>query len=467
MLPLPFLVRSRLFALCAALVLVLCAAAAPARADYVGRVYLMRGLANVFSYGMDDLAKKLNEKGIEAQVYEYGAWQSLADDAVAWSKANRRAPVVIAGHSLGADAAINMAERMTAEGVPPRLVFTFDPVGVTTIGAARGRFINFYQENNGFGKALTPTAGFKGKLDNRNLAGVPGLDHFNIDKSDALHAEVVKAVAALTYVAPRPKTPAPRDVPDDAPMVRAPAGSQPTAAPAPATQPERKETAGKDVGSKVVGSKDVGSKDAALKDAALKPVISRDLVSAPEPLPPPVTAAVQSAPEPASSQSAPAADTPAAVSAAPPAAAEVAVLPSAPAPAPVTTAPLERAPLAPIQTAAPPSAPVLIPSHARVDAAPAANAPLEIQPLRGEPAVTAAALPDLPQPAAEPSFDELALEALVREATQADEITATVVVPAATGSVAARQEPMVVTAPGAGSGTAIMEPLADPASSAR
>ncbi|QTL02743.1 hypothetical protein J5J86_18475 [Aquabacter sp. L1I39] len=439
--PLP--VRARLLAILSTLALVLCAAA-PARADYVGRVYLMRGLANVFSYGMDDLAKKLNEKGIEAEVYEYGVWQSLADDAVAWSKANRRAPVIIAGHSLGADAAINMAERMTAEGVPPRLVFTFDPVGVTTIGAARGRFINFYQDNNGFGKALTPTAGFKGKLDNRNLAGVPGLDHFNIDKSAALHAEVVKAVASLTYRAPRPRVPEPKDVPDDAPMVRAPGAPQPAAAPAPPAQTGRK-----------------------------------DVVSAPEPLSPP-TVSVEAPAPPAIAPG------PGSLTAVSPTV-EMAALPMPPEAAglapdlippargaadPVASDAVRVAPVA--ATAAPVEAPslepVLMPRHARVDPpapAPIVSAPIEIQPLRTEGAVTAAALPELPGPAAEPSFDELALGALMQEVSQSDDITATIVVPGPGGAVLVRQEQVVVTAPGAGTGTETSEPLAVPAAATR
>ncbi|MDE1571034.1 thioesterase domain-containing protein [Aquabacter sediminis] len=430
MFPRPPLSRSRLFAIFSTMVLLVCATAAPARADYVGRVYLMRGLANVFSYGMDDLAKKLNEKGIEAEVYEHGAWQRLADDAVAWSKANRRAPVIIAGHSLGADAAINMAERMTAEGVPPRLVFTFDPVGVTTIGAARGRFINFYQDNNGFGKALTPTAGFKGKLDNRNLAGVPGLDHFNIDKSAALHAEVVKTVATLTYVAPRPRAPAPREVPEEAPMVRAPGGPQPTAAPAaaPASQPGRKDT-----------------------------------VSAPEPLPAPVVAE-EAPPARAADADGPTLE----MAALPPPAAALApdLVPNLVAAPPSAALPVEPSPLA---TEARPTQ-VLIPSHARVDApaplAPAISAPIEIQPLRTEGAVTAAALPDLPAPAAEPSFDELALGVLMREVSQSDDITATIVVPGPGGAVVMHQE-QVVTAPGAGTGTETSEPLSASALPAR
>ncbi|MGU3494518.1 thioesterase domain-containing protein [Xanthobacteraceae bacterium A53D] len=183
-------------------------AAGSAHAQSGPRVYLMRGLANVFSTGMDDLARKMQAQGINAQVYEHGQWAQLADDAVAWSKASRRGAVVIIGHSLGADSAIEMAQRMTAQGVAPRLVVTFDPVGVTTVGAAGGRFINYYQSNNGFGKRLTAAPGFKGTLANRNQDGAAGIDHFNIEKSDAYHQQVIAMVRALNRPPPRPK-PAP------------------------------------------------------------------------------------------------------------------------------------------------------------------------------------------------------------------------------------------------------------------
>lgn len=208
-------------ALVAAFILVF-SAFSPAQAQNIGKVYLMRGLANIFSLGMDTLAEKLRQRGVDAQVYEYGQWPQLADEAVAWSRARGKAPIIIIGHSLGADTAIEMAERMTKLGLPPRLVFTFDPVGVTQVANTGGKFINYYQSNNGFGKRLTTGPGFKGQLVNRNLDAMGAIDHFNIEKSDALHAEVVSTILSVTRRRSRPR-PAP------APEVSAPA-AKPAAA---------------------------------------------------------------------------------------------------------------------------------------------------------------------------------------------------------------------------------------------
>lgn len=214
-------------ALIAALFLSATFAAGPAAAQYRGHVYLLRGLANVFSLGMDTLAEKLNARGIDATVYEYGQWQQLADQAAAESRRNGNAPIIIVGHSLGADAAVEMAERLTALGKPARLIVTFDPVGVTTIGRASGTFINYYQSNNGYGKRLTTAAGFRGRLYNHNLDGANGLDHFNIEKSPSLHAKVIATIADITVVRRRKPAPAvAKPAPPEAPVT--PAASTPS-----------------------------------------------------------------------------------------------------------------------------------------------------------------------------------------------------------------------------------------------
>ncbi|MFG1203686.1 thioesterase domain-containing protein [Xanthobacter aminoxidans] len=193
-----------------AAVVVLCVAQPALAQPSRGHVYLLRGLANVFSLGMDDLAAKLNARGIPATVHEYGQWASLADAASADSRAHGNAPIIIVGHSLGADAAVEMAERLTALGTPPKLVVTFDPVGVTQVGASSGYFINYYQSNNGYGKRLTAGPGFRGNIVNRNLNAIGNIDHFNIEKSPRLHDEVITQVRSITAPRPKPK-PKPAD----------------------------------------------------------------------------------------------------------------------------------------------------------------------------------------------------------------------------------------------------------------
>ncbi len=199
-----------LFAVLASLMVLIVAAPQPAHAQArtMGQVYLMRGIANMFSYGLDDLATKLRAQGIDATVYQFDEWQDLAQKAVSWSLSHNREPIVIIGHSLGADAAVHMAQRMTSLGLSPTLVITFDPVGLNMVQETGGRFINYYQSNNGFGQELVDGPGFTGSIDNRDMKNMPGINHFNLEKSPVLHEQVVqllKSVMTRKVKAPTPE----------------------------------------------------------------------------------------------------------------------------------------------------------------------------------------------------------------------------------------------------------------------
>jgi hypothetical protein len=161
------------------------------------RVYLLRGLANVFSLGMDDLTAKLNARGIKATVHPYTEWQTLARYAVEQSAAGGKqmAPVIIIGHSLGADAAVYMANRVTELGAPVPLVVTFDPVTPTTASSKIGKVVNYYQAG-GSGK---PVSG--ARVSNIDLTNSGALTHLNIDKSANLHEQVIAMIVKGT---PRP-----------------------------------------------------------------------------------------------------------------------------------------------------------------------------------------------------------------------------------------------------------------------
>lgn len=208
-------------------------------------VYLLRGLANIFSLGLDDLAAKLNARGIKATVHSYTEWQTLARYAVEQSRADgsgrQMAPVIIIGHSLGADDAVHMANLVTQLGAPVPLVVTFDPVTPTVASSKIGKVVNYYQAG-GSGK---PVSGRR--VSNIDLTRTGDLTHFNIEKAANLHAQVIAMIEKSTAparraVARKPK-PAPAPVADSTPAttgsVTAPAttaAATPTSpAPAPAT----------------------------------------------------------------------------------------------------------------------------------------------------------------------------------------------------------------------------------------
>lgn len=163
-----------------------------------GRIFLLRGLLNVFSLGMDTLARKIRAKGMPAQVTNFTNWRGFASVLVNQYRTDKSlAPVVIIGHSLGADSSIDMANYLGANGVPVRLVVSFDGVhDGHAVGAGIDEVINYYKAD-GVGKTVTAGPGFTGTLTNVDVSDRTGIDHLNIEKSPALHAEVLAKLQAI------------------------------------------------------------------------------------------------------------------------------------------------------------------------------------------------------------------------------------------------------------------------------
>ena len=163
-----------------------------------GRVILLRGLLNVFSLGMDSLARKIRAKGMPAQVTNFTNWRGFATVLVNQYRTDKSlTPVVIIGHSLGADSSVDMANYLGANGVPVRLVVTFDGVHAGhRVGGGIAEVINYYK-SDGVGKTIQAGPGFTGRLTNVDVSDRKGIDHLNIEKSPALHAEVLAKLQAI------------------------------------------------------------------------------------------------------------------------------------------------------------------------------------------------------------------------------------------------------------------------------
>ena len=203
---------------------------APTRSPQAGgHVYLLRGLLNIFSLGMDDLAAKIQAKGISASVHNHSEWQSIADAIAVRYKARQHGPVVLVGHSLGADAVMFMAEYLGKKGVPVALVVPFDGTGSFAASANVSQVYNLTQREYAY---MRKGAGFRGTLNNVDVSG-QGYGHIDIDKSARLHAQVIGRIQTVIRTRGVPRTaddgsPAPR--PRAAPVQAAPA--QEPAAPA-------------------------------------------------------------------------------------------------------------------------------------------------------------------------------------------------------------------------------------------
>ncbi len=98
----------------------------PGAAQSRAHVYLFRGLADVYSLGMNTLAGELNARGVNATAHSHTDWKSIADKVAAAYEAGREGPIILIGHSLGADAVMEMADYLGDKGVPVALVVPFD-----------------------------------------------------------------------------------------------------------------------------------------------------------------------------------------------------------------------------------------------------------------------------------------------------------------------------------------------------
>jgi hypothetical protein len=158
-------------------------------------VYLLRGLLNIFSLGMDTLAEELNRRGVDATVHSYGDWQTLADQAAADYKAGKEAPIILIGHSLGADSVMEMAAYLGRKGVPVALVVPFDCTKSFAASDNVAHVLNL--THSGALTYIRGGPGFHGTLANVDVSSDPDIDHINIDKSPRLHARVVAEVLAV------------------------------------------------------------------------------------------------------------------------------------------------------------------------------------------------------------------------------------------------------------------------------
>ena len=179
-------------------------ASAPARAyrdlshvNRTGEVYLMRGLLNVFSRGMDTLAGRMRARGFDAISFNHADWHPFAEDIVARAAKNQVSyPIIIMGHSLGGNEAPKMANYLAAHGVKTSLIVAFDPTEPQVVGKNIGDVINYYLPNgrNTFAK----TSGFTGKLQNITVDHIPDIKHVNVEKNTRLQNQSIEHAMRIT-----------------------------------------------------------------------------------------------------------------------------------------------------------------------------------------------------------------------------------------------------------------------------
>jgi hypothetical protein len=177
------------------------AAPSPAAASAASttHVYLLRGVLNIFSLGLDDIAAKLDSQGIPNTVANFVSWSSLADEAAAGYRAGRIKTIILVGHSSGATALPDMINKLGQLGVPVKLAIGLDSVFKTKlVGGNAERYINFYIAS-GAGEPVRRDDGFRGKLENVDVQSVPGVGHVTIEKNQIMQQKVIGAIDSVVF----------------------------------------------------------------------------------------------------------------------------------------------------------------------------------------------------------------------------------------------------------------------------
>jgi hypothetical protein len=126
-----YAIERRIWAACA-LALLFCAGCAPRRATVLsdsrrsGRVYLIRGLLNIYSLGMDSLARKLREDRVDARVSPWMSHVDLSRHLIKTYREGNREPICLIGHSQGVDHALSVARALQKENMNVHLMVSIE-----------------------------------------------------------------------------------------------------------------------------------------------------------------------------------------------------------------------------------------------------------------------------------------------------------------------------------------------------
>ena len=166
-------------------------------AKRTGEVYLMRGLMDVFSRGIDQMAVQMRRNGLYAVNTSYVEWEAIGQDIVRRAaKKDVSYPIIIIGHSLGANDATKLANYLGERNVKVALVVAFDPTEPGHYGKNISTVVNYYlpNEDNRFYKS----SGFRGSLVNVDVSDKPEITHTTIEKNAELQAKTISRVMRLT-----------------------------------------------------------------------------------------------------------------------------------------------------------------------------------------------------------------------------------------------------------------------------
>jgi hypothetical protein len=176
-----------------------------------GHVYCILGWLGIWSRGMDVIAERVDvELGVEATSLANQEWTKLASFVRTEHEAGRwSGPLILVGHSIGADDQVRVAQRLSAANVPVDLVILIDPTVPPVIPPNVKHCVNIFKSHPGIdtvpafrGIKVRATDPAQTLVENINLRitkvgfDTRVINHFNIAKikgvQDMVLAEIAK-----------------------------------------------------------------------------------------------------------------------------------------------------------------------------------------------------------------------------------------------------------------------------------
>jgi pimeloyl-ACP methyl ester carboxylesterase len=120
---------------------------------------------------------------------------SLANEAIQDCKSGRVNSIVLIGHSLGASAAVSMAEQLQKAGLRVALIVTLDPVVKTVVPDNVHLLRNFYV-SSGVGTTVERGGNYHGMLQNVDMGRSADLGHISVTTAPSIQKQIMRDILA-------------------------------------------------------------------------------------------------------------------------------------------------------------------------------------------------------------------------------------------------------------------------------
>lgn len=175
-----------------------------------GEIHALRGGLGIFSLAMNKMqtvvSEKYNVPGSSTMWYSAGEMSKAVIDYHYKHHSNR--PVILIGHSLGANEQLKVARNLDKAGIPVALLVTIDAVSQTSVPGNVEHVLNIYKPGyvpmfSGLKvKAVNPKATLVENVNIKDLKGV-NVHHFNIANNKVVQDLVLAEIGKVLLDAKR------------------------------------------------------------------------------------------------------------------------------------------------------------------------------------------------------------------------------------------------------------------------